>query len=397
MIHAKRATLLLIGFGLLYLGWPASVNAEQPDFKDNNTLNVAVEGCLGRDAASAITFCSQILASNLKLTLNQLIALYSARGNAYNNTGDAKRAIDDYNEVLKVDPKNSDAYTNRGAALMKAGDSRRAIDDFGQAISLNPNLADAYYNRGVVYRSLNNCADATSDFDKVVQLNPNFVNSYYALGVCAQETGDLDDALSKYNEAVRLNPQFADALYNRGAVYAAQGQLSKAILDFGSVIEIDARYAPAYYNLGVVYLSIGKTEEAIGQFNSALAIDPTYVQALYNRGTANLNQGDFKQAILDLTSAITIFEQASTVNDGRIYSFEGRTEGFSPGNSKAADSQYKSIEANAFYNRGRANHKTGQYEKAISDYDAAALLDSGIDVTTFRALAQARKSLSNQQ
>lgn len=396
MIHVKHAALL-IGFGLLQLGWPASVNAEQPNFNDNNSLNAAAERCVSGDSASAITFCSQILEYNVQLTSTQLIVLYSARGNAYNSIGDVKRAIDDYNEVLKFDPKNSDAFTNRGAALMKAGDLRRAIDDFDQAISLNPNLADAYYNRGVAYRGLNNCAEATLDFDKVVQLNPKFVNSYYALGMCAQELGDLDSALSKYSEAVRLNPQFADALYNRGAVYTAQGQLSKAISDFNSVIEIDARYAPAYYNIGVIYLAIGKPEEAIGQFNAALAIDPTYVQALYNRGTANLNQGDFEQAILDLTKAIAIFRRASTVDDGRTYSFDGRMEGLSLGSGEAADSQYKSVEASAFYNRGRAYHKIDQYEKAISDYDAAASLDSGIDVATFRALAKARKSLSYQQ
>jgi len=42
------------------------------------------------------------------------------------------------------------AFYNRGNAYVRKGQNDRAIQDYDQAIRLNPNFADAFYNRGNV-------------------------------------------------------------------------------------------------------------------------------------------------------------------------------------------------------------------------------------------------------
>ena len=46
------------------------------------------------------------------------------------------------------------AYYNRGIAYGKLGDPGRAIEDYDQALRINPRYAIAYYNRGFVYNIL---------------------------------------------------------------------------------------------------------------------------------------------------------------------------------------------------------------------------------------------------
>ena len=62
------------------------------------------------------------------------------------------RAIADYTEAIRLDPKYANAYSNRGVAYSDKGDKDRAIADFTEAIRLDPKYADAYNNRGFAYR-----------------------------------------------------------------------------------------------------------------------------------------------------------------------------------------------------------------------------------------------------
>ena len=46
-------------------------------------------------------------------------------------------AINDYSEIIKLDPKDDIAYYNRGMMYIQAGDKNKAIQDFESAISID--------------------------------------------------------------------------------------------------------------------------------------------------------------------------------------------------------------------------------------------------------------------
>ena len=73
---------------------------------------------------------------------------YYSRGLAYYCKGDYDRAIEDYNQAIKLNPKDAKTYNNRGRAHYYKGDYDRAIEDYNQAIKLNPEYVIAYNNRG---------------------------------------------------------------------------------------------------------------------------------------------------------------------------------------------------------------------------------------------------------
>lgn len=64
------------------------------------------------------------------------------------------------------------AYTNRGIAYGKTGHLDRAIADYDQAIKLNPRFASAYRNRGFAYESKGEKKRAIADYRKAIELNP---------------------------------------------------------------------------------------------------------------------------------------------------------------------------------------------------------------------------------
>jgi tetratricopeptide (TPR) repeat protein len=73
----------------------------------------------------------------------------------YGNKGEYDRAIADFTEAIRLDPKLATAYSNRGLAYEKKGGYDRAIADFNQAIRLNPNDALSLCRRGKAKQKIN--------------------------------------------------------------------------------------------------------------------------------------------------------------------------------------------------------------------------------------------------
>ena len=86
---------------------------------------------------------------------------------------DALEQAGTYIESLTVVKEGADSYTNRGVAYKYLGQYERAIEAFNQAIRLNPELADAYYNRGTAYGVLGRYGNAANDYNKYLQIHGN--------------------------------------------------------------------------------------------------------------------------------------------------------------------------------------------------------------------------------
>jgi lipoprotein NlpI len=63
---------------------------------------------------------------------------FVARGYAYSVKGDNDRAIADYSEAIRLDPKSAMAYSARGRSYLFAGTVERALADFNQASAQEP-------------------------------------------------------------------------------------------------------------------------------------------------------------------------------------------------------------------------------------------------------------------
>ena len=92
------------------------------------------------------------------------------RGVDYGEQGDYEKAIEEYDEALRLNPEYANAYASRGGAYMLLGQYERAIQDFDEAIRLNPEYANAYYLRAFTYQSLGEQELADRDFQKAKEL-----------------------------------------------------------------------------------------------------------------------------------------------------------------------------------------------------------------------------------
>lgn len=103
------------------------------------------------------------------------------------------------------------AYHNRGNTYQDKGDYRRAIPEYDIAIRLEPRYAEAYFARGRARFALGEFADAVVDFTQSLKLDPT--DAYSALWLhlarrksAASDDGELSRNAAKFDSAVWPGP-----------------------------------------------------------------------------------------------------------------------------------------------------------------------------------------------
>src|SRR5260370_8214037 len=93
--------------------------------------------CKGVDPNLIIGGCTALIQSNREATEN-LAVVFTNRGGAYVLKGQYDRAIQDYDQAIKLNPKFANAFTNRGGAYFSNGQYNRPIQDYDQPLNLTP-------------------------------------------------------------------------------------------------------------------------------------------------------------------------------------------------------------------------------------------------------------------
>lgn len=66
--------------------------------------------------------------------------------------GNYDRPVQDYDQALRINPNQVEAFDSRGLAYAHKGGVDHAIQDYNQALRINPNYGNAFIARENAYR-----------------------------------------------------------------------------------------------------------------------------------------------------------------------------------------------------------------------------------------------------
>ena len=104
------------------------------------------------------------------------------------------------------------SFLQMGNKKVAAGDYRGAIKDYDEAIRMNPNEVEAYYNSGIVKKELCDYIGAIADYSRVIELNPNLAEAYINRGYAKYNLGNYKGEIIDYEKAIELNPSYRETL-----------------------------------------------------------------------------------------------------------------------------------------------------------------------------------------
>ena len=267
-------------------------------------------------------------------------ALYQ-RGMAYLDKLEYDAAFVDFDNAMKLTPKDPRPFLGRGAAFLKMDEPRKAITDLDAAIKLAPDQAYVYFERGTAFHRVEDYRRALADYTQSIKIDPKEPLAYINRGMAETFLGELDAAIDDFDTALSYAPDNVNAYVQRGYAYALRQEFAKAFADVNEALRLTPDNPTARYYLGLIHMLRGDADRALAELIAAARLDPTNSRIFGSLAAAYSGRGDYTSAIENLDRLIKL-RPKDPVN---------------------------------YLNRGIAYFSKGDYEKAIADYTSALGLD----------------------
>lgn len=299
------------------------------------------------------------------------------RAAALNASGQTDKALEDYNDAIKADPKASLAFLGRGLLLaLRKRSYDRAIEDFDKVLVLEPDNVEALTSRGDAFSQLGDAGRAMVDLNRAVALARNNPIVLLARGQAEGRRNNLAGAERDYRAALLADPRNADALTNLAAVDMLQGRFQNAIRNLDQAIAIQNDNPLAYYNRGYGHFALKEYELAIADYGAAIKLDPRFGRAYNNRGLSRAIVGtDLVQALNDTDEALKLLPLSLDVRETRGFVY------LKLGDPALALNEYNAaltIDPNralSLYGRGLAKIRMGDTAGGKNDQAAAQTIN----------------------
>jgi tetratricopeptide (TPR) repeat protein len=191
------------------------------------------------------------------------------------------------------------AFHNRGLAYYHKKDYDRAIEDYDQAIRLNPNNSDSFYRRGLTYFEKNDYDRAIQDLDQTLKLNPDSVAALQKRGWAYENKNDYDQAIRDYDRAIGLQSTYGPAFIRRAKAYEAKRQYEQALADYEAATQADPRLASERAK-GFVFFYLGRMTQSAEMFEKHMKSDPDDTWVILFRYLVEAKIGNALAAARDL-------------------------------------------------------------------------------------------------
>ena len=185
----------------------------------------------------------------------------------------------------------------------------KAVDYYQQAIKLDPDYALAYARLAIAQQWFNDWsansderkivgAQARANARKAVELAPQSAIAWGALGINQAWTDfDYPAAEVTLKKAVALDPSDAETLYQLADVTACLGQLDAAIGTMRKVLVMEPLNASFHFYIGQFLLAAGRYPQAEVELERAIELQPTMEAAHALLAMVYIHQHRFAEAM----------------------------------------------------------------------------------------------------
>jgi len=188
-------------------------------------------------------------------------------------------------------------HYERGVALYEEGEDAKAMVEFRNVLRLDPKNADAIYRTGLIHERAGRLAEAYGAFRQAVEERPGLVAAQVKLGSLALAGNELEAAAAAA-AIEKAEPGNLDGMTLKAALALRNGE-TQAALDLAQAV---LAQVPEQENAVAVlvgaYARLGETERALARLDEALAANAASVSLRLLKITLLNAETDDVEAIL---------------------------------------------------------------------------------------------------
>lgn len=189
-------------------------------------------------------------------------AEYAAKAAEYIENGNFPKARVALRNVLKIDPKDADAYFLFAQVEEREQNWRNAFGNYLRVIELNPEHRGALIKLGKFYLEAKAYAKVTEVADKVLAKDPKDPGAATLKAAVVASKGSVEEALSTAEEVRKGHPTDPDVAILLAILYSAKDRLPEAEIVLREAVAGHPKQIDLHANLASVLIRQGHNQEA---------------------------------------------------------------------------------------------------------------------------------------
>lgn len=187
--------------------------------------------------------------------------------------------IHDMNKALELDPGLVAACYNLMVAYKKTGLTSKAIEMFERVSAMEPKDAHGWLDMGKAFLENDAQDKAVFAFKKADQLSGGKYEIYEEAATALYRSKMHKEALRYLEKAKRINPSDKFVYNLSGVIHRVLGDRYAAVNEYMMAAQLDPNDAGVIFNLGVAYFKTSQEDKSLEYFRRAKQLDPSLTEA----------------------------------------------------------------------------------------------------------------------
>ncbi len=219
------------------------------------------------------------------------------RGQVAMYQGAFPKALQSFDEALKIDPKFAPARFYRAQTLTSLGDSKGAQAELSRIVAQDPKSSLAFIKMAQLAIQDGRDSEVVPLLQKAAAAAPKDVTPNLVMATYQLSKGNYKQAQAAADRVLKISPNNDEATAVIGQVQFAQGLKDQSLMTFRRLVTRLPRSSGAQLLLGNVLASIKDTDGAVSSFSRAIELDPASIGARNALIDLFISTGDKERAM----------------------------------------------------------------------------------------------------
>jgi tetratricopeptide (TPR) repeat protein len=213
----------------------------------------------------------------------------------YAQHGDYPKAIEIFNSLLALNPKQAEISLYLGTAYLLSNNYNNALEVLYEALKNQPDRPLFHHAIGSALYMLEEYKDALVHFDKEISINPYYPEAYLDKSKTLYKLKKWGDALVSASLAIDLDENFDDARLSKASSLNQLNHFYESYDEIKKIKDIKVMGLHYFLTLSSIYSNLGEKTNALIAINRAIELKPDDKDALFNKAILLLRDCKFKE------------------------------------------------------------------------------------------------------
>ncbi len=283
-----------------------------------------VQRALPPEVQLALSLEKQGKAAEAAAAWQQVVKADPKNAQAYAQLGLLEARLEHYDEAIaayraarKLQPAMPELELNYGLALFKAEEYKQAAAVMDAELKRHPRGPEALRLTtltGMAYYGERDYKAAAPFLKTAAEGDPKSLPLLLALAHCYLWTKQLDAVMGVYRQILEINPDSAEADMIAGEALDEKGDNAGAVEQFRAAVKANPKEPQAHFGLAYLLWTQKRYAEAVPEFQAELQNDPENSSALIYLGDTYVQQSEYGLAKPVLEQAMRLKPEVPLVH-----------------------------------------------------------------------------------